>query len=79
MIDDTKYWIGNKTHSPKEITIRFKHKIVSIHCFSNRNGRHSRLMADIVIQSIFGKEIFNWQNSNMVNASEIREEYIFWP
>lgn len=76
LIDDTKYWIDNKTYSPEEIAIRFKHRIVAIHCFPNGNGRHSRMMADIIIESIFGKDIFSWQSSNMVNADEKRKEYI---
>lgn len=58
LLDDTKYWIENKTYSPEEIAIRFKHRIVSIHCFPNGNGRHSRMMADIIIESVFGKKIF---------------------
>ncbi|WP_367271518.1 hypothetical protein [Nonlabens sp.] len=29
-----------------------------MHCFPNGNGRHSRMMADIIIESIFGKEVF---------------------
>ena len=76
LLDDTKYWIENKTFSPEEIAIRFKHRIVSIHCFPNGNGRHSRMMADIIIESIFGNEIFSWHQSNMVKANEIRKEYI---
>ncbi|WP_186754201.1 mobile mystery protein B [Echinicola salinicaeni] len=76
LLDDTKYWIENKTYSPEEIAIRFKHRIVSIHCFPNGNGRHSRMMADIIIESIFDKEIFSWHQSNMVKANEIRKEYI---
>ncbi len=76
LLDDTKYWIKNKTYSPEEIAIRFKHRIVSIHCFPNGNGRHSRLMADIIIESIFGKEIFTWHESNMIKASETRRKYI---
>ncbi len=76
LIDDTKYWIENKTFSPKEIAIRFKHRIVAIHCFHNGNGRHSRMMADIIIESIFGKEIFSWHKSNMVKADETRKVYI---
>ena len=51
LLDDTKYWIENKTYSPAEIAIRFKHRIVSIHCFPNGNGRHSRMMADIIMES----------------------------
>ena len=76
LLDDTKYWIEKKTFSPEEIAIRFKHRIVSIHCFPNGNGRHSRMMADIIMESIFGNEIFSWHQSNMVNANEIRKEYI---
>jgi Fic-DOC domain mobile mystery protein B len=76
LLDDTKYWIENETFSPEEIAIRFKHRIVSIHCFPNGNGRHSRMMADIIMESIFGIEIFSWHQSNMVKANKIRKEYI---
>ncbi|MEL7124333.1 MAG: mobile mystery protein B [Bacteroidota bacterium] len=76
LLDDTKYWIENNTYSPAEIAIRFKHRIVSIHCFPNGNGRHSRMMADIIMESIFDKEIFTWHQSNMVRTDEIRKAYI---
>lgn len=76
LLEDTKYWIENKTFLPEEIAIRFKHRIVSIHCFPNGNGRHSRMMADLIMESIFGHELFSWHQSNMVKASEIRKEYI---
>ncbi|CAM4271988.1 mobile mystery protein B [Zobellia nedashkovskayae] len=76
LLDDTKYWIDNNTFPPEEIAIRFKHRIVSIHCFPNGNGRHSRMMADIIMESIFGNEIFNWHQSNMVKANETRKQYI---
>lgn len=76
LIDDTHYWIENKTFSPEEISIRFKHRMVAIHCFSNGNGRHSRLMADIIMEFIFKKEIFTWHKSNMVKADETRKKYI---
>ncbi len=76
LLDDTKYWIENETFSPEEIAIRFKHRIVSIHCFPNGNGRHSRMMADIIMESIFEKEVFSWHQSNMVKADDTRKEYI---
>ncbi len=76
LIDDTKYWIENETFSPEEISIRFKHRLVSIHCFPNGNGRHSRMMADIIMEYVFGKEIFTWHQSNMVKADETRKQYI---
>jgi Fic-DOC domain mobile mystery protein B len=76
LLDDTEYWIENKIYSPEEISIRFKHRLVSIHCFPNGNGRHSRMMADIIIESIFGKKIFSWHQSNIVKANAIRKAYI---
>ena len=53
LIDDARYWVENKTFPAEEIAIRFKHRLVSIHCFPNGNGRHSRMMADIIMESIF--------------------------
>ena len=41
-----------------EIAARFKDRIVSIRCFANGNGRHSRLIADVIIDKIFGSEVF---------------------
>lgn len=76
LLDDTKYWIANKTYPPEEISIRFKHRIVAIHCFPNGNGRHSRMMADILMESVFGKGIFTWHQSNMVKENETRKKYI---
>lgn len=76
LLDDTKYWIENETYPPDEIAIRFKHRLVSIHCFPNGNGRHSRVLADIIIESIFSKEIFSWGNSNLVKSDNVRKDYI---
>lgn len=76
LINDAKYWVEHHTYPPEEIAIRFKHRIVSIHCFPNGNGRHSRMMADIIIESIFGQDIFSWHESNMVDADKTRTIYI---
>jgi Fic-DOC domain mobile mystery protein B len=60
LLDDALYWHKNNTYPPDEIAIRFKHRLVSIHCFPNGNGRHSRLMADIIIEKIFKQAVFSW-------------------
>ena len=36
LLDDSLFWFENKTYSNEEIAIRFKHRIVSIHCFPKR-------------------------------------------
>lgn len=76
LLDDANYWIENNTYSPDEIAIRFKHRLVSIHCFPNGNGRHSRLMADIIIEKIYKMEIFSWGSKNLSNESDARTIYL---
>lgn len=68
--DDCLFWINNRTFEEDEIAIRYKHQIVNIHCFPNGNGRHSRLMADIIINHIFKKEVFTWNRSNLKTGAE---------
>ena len=60
LLDDAKYWHDHKTFLPDEIAIKFKHQLVSIHCFPNGNGRHSRLMADIIIEKLYNQPVFSW-------------------
>ena len=76
LLDDTTFWIDNAVFSVDEIAVRFKHRIVSIHCFSNGNGRHSRLMADIIIEKIFKKDVFTWGAGDLSKESENRNTYI---
>ncbi len=76
LLIDTLYWIDNNSYPPDEIAGRFKHRLVSIHCFSNGNGRHSRLMADIIIEKIFHKPVFTWGSDNLSNAGDARVNYL---
>jgi len=59
LLDDTKYWQVQNVYEPDELAIRFKHKLVSIHCFPNGNGRHSRMIADIIIERVYQLPVFH--------------------
>jgi len=74
--DDCLYWIEHKTYSDVEIAIRYKHSIVSVHCFSNGNGRHSRLMGDVIISHIFRKKVFTWGGRGLNKKGESRNNYL---
>lgn len=78
LLDDTLFWMDNQTFSEDEIAIRFKHKLVSIHCFPNGNGRHSRLMADLLSDKIFNKPVFSWGQSvaNGKHQGDVRTLYL---
>lgn len=74
--DDAKYWYENNTFPPDEMALRFKHRLVSFHCFPNGNGRHSRLMADIIIDKIYGQPLFSWGTLKDTNEGDARKSYL---
>ncbi len=76
LLEDCSFWITNKTFSEEEIAIRFKHRIVVIHCFPNGNGRHSRLMADIIIEKVFRKPVFTWGSQSLIRKNSLRSAYL---
>jgi Fic-DOC domain mobile mystery protein B len=75
LLDDAQYWLDNKTYSLDELAIRFHHRLVSIHPFPNGNGRHARLMTDLIVVKEKSPR-FNWGNKNIVSAGAARVNYI---
>ena len=76
LIDDLIFWYKNKTFDPIEIAIRFHHRLVQIHCYPNGNGRHTRIMADLILEKIFNSAPINWKGNDFVNINEFRTKYI---
>jgi Fic-DOC domain mobile mystery protein B len=76
LLDDITFWIDHNTFEADEIAIRFKHRLVCIHCFPNGNGRHSRLMADVIINKIFKRPVFSWGASSLLQQSDTRTAYL---
>ena len=59
LADDANTWIEFHSYGPDEVALRLAHRLVVIRPFANGNGRHSRLMADLVIESL-GFPRFTW-------------------
>jgi len=76
LLDDCQYWIENKVFSEDEIAVRLSQRMVLIHPFANGNGRHSRMMADILISKVFGKPYFTWGSVNLTKKGEARTKYL---
>ena len=55
--------------------MRFHHRLVAIHPFPNGNGRHARLMADLLVERL-GQPRFTWGRRSLVDAGETRQNYI---
>jgi fido (protein-threonine AMPylation protein) len=60
---------------PDEVAIRFHHRLVAIHPFANGNGRHTRLAADALIESLGGRP-FTWGSALADDPPELRRAYI---
>jgi Fic-DOC domain mobile mystery protein B len=56
---DSTYWIEHLTYPWDELGVRFHHRLVSIHPFPNGNGRHARLLTDVLMTNN-DQEPFTW-------------------
>ena len=75
LFGDVRYWIENSTYSLDEISVRFHHRLVLIHPFPNGNGRHARLIADVLARKLSRPE-FTWGSANLVKEGEARTKYL---
>jgi Fic-DOC domain mobile mystery protein B len=75
LLDDTKAWSALQSFPPDETAVRFSHRLVTIHPFPNGNGRHSRLMADLIVMDL-GRERFTWGRADLQQAASARRRYI---
>ena len=79
LIGNTNFWIENKTFSNDEIAARFHHRLVQIHVFPNGNGRHARLITDLLLQKL-GENKFTWGTSSAHTRLEVegktRSDYV---
>jgi Fic-DOC domain mobile mystery protein B len=75
LMDDARFWTEKKTYLPDEIAVRFHHRLVAIHPFPNDNGRHSRLMADLLIERL-GSAPFSWGGGSLADTGELRRRYV---
>ena len=76
LLADVETWIESNVFPPDEIAARFHHRLVSIHLFANGNGRHARLMADLLLVHVLGCPRFTWGSENLVQAGDCRQRYI---
>ena len=75
LLDDSKAWIELGTWPADEIAVRFHHRLVRIHPFPNGNGRHARLMADLLVMRL-GRERFSWGRESLRDRGAARTRYI---
>lgn len=60
LLGDARYWADNGTYPPLEAAARFHHRMVQIHPFTNGNGRHARIAADILLEQAYDLSPIEW-------------------
>jgi Fic-DOC domain mobile mystery protein B len=75
--DDARGWLEHQSYPPDEFAVRLHYRIVTVHPFRNGNGRHARLMADLVLMRHFKLESLPWSSAGaMRDANATRGAYI---
>lgn len=75
VLDDARYWLQHGTYVIDEAAARFHHRLVSIHCFANGNGRHARLLTDLLLRAN-GAAPFTWGRADLVRVGAARDRYL---
>jgi Fic-DOC domain mobile mystery protein B len=78
LCDDTRARIGDGTnlaYEPDELAVRFHHRLVAIHPYPNGNGRHSRLVTDLLVRDL-GVDEFSWGTQDIGTAGDTRQRYM---
>jgi len=76
LFDDVRGWMEYSSYSHDEIGVRFHHRLTLIHPFPNGNGRHARLMADLLVENVLGQPYFTWGRVDLTERSSSRSKYI---
>lgn len=76
LLENTKWQRDNEPLSVDALAVEFHFKLVSVHPFPNGNGRHARMMADLLAMSL-GRESFTWGAlADLTKAGESRKRYL---
>lgn len=74
--DDARAWMEFSTYPLHEAAVRLHHRLVVIHPWPNGNGRHSRLIADLIIAASKGEELTWGSRGNLVAIGDARRRYL---
>ena len=68
-LDDARYWHEHDVYPIDHRAARIHHRLVVVHPFPNGNGRCTRLIADLYLQSV-GSPPFSWATGRLDGGAE---------
>ena len=76
LVLDAAHWFdGERPMTPDEAAWTFHHRLVKIHPFPNGNGRHARLITNLLLRSK-AEPPFTWGRENLDVAGQARTAYL---
>jgi Fic-DOC domain mobile mystery protein B len=75
MLDHVRYRVEHNRYPPGEIAARLHHRLTQIHAFPNGDGRHARMMADLVIERLGGRGV-SWGGGSLADVGTLRNQYV---
>ena len=75
LVLDAQMWVESCVYLPDELAVRFHHRLVAVHAFSNGNGRHARIAADYLVTAL-DAERFSWGARLSGSTYDLRRRYV---
>lgn len=75
LCDDFKFRLKHEIKDWELFAVEFHYRLVTIHPFSNGNGRCARLAADLLLQ-FNGRRPLLWGASDFIGDEETRQSYV---
>lgn len=76
VLGDAQFWVDHQTYDPQEVAIRSHHRVVQVHPFPNGNGRHARILADLLLLKHFRQPRLPWGGDILDRAGMARTQYL---
>jgi len=76
LFDDAVYWHEHGTYPPDEFAIRLHHRLVKVHVFPNGNGRHARMLGDLLLLRGYKRDRLPWGGGALGSHDPKRCGYI---
>jgi Fic-DOC domain mobile mystery protein B len=74
LTDNARYWAEQCTYDASEAAVRFHHRLVQIHPFPNGNGRHARIMADLLLTRVYRTTPIDWAGGHDLQKMNARRK-----
>ena len=75
-LDDAQFWLRETTYPLHEAAVRMHHRLVVVHPWANGNGRHARLLADVIVAAWGGVPLSWGARQDLAVPGSARATYL---